>query len=279
MIVVVSLLVAEPTRRFLRVAWLPALMGLVALGFVLSSQMVASASDGLSAPPTPDAEGRIELAGIALLAYNLLNLPLLWTGLLADAGLGWLDVPMPGVVVFGTVAAFVAIGFAALRLMGPRKAVALVLLGVVLTALPLYILQAGGNTVGQVVQPRYLLPIIVVFAAVLLLGDRDRPLVLTRLQGYLVALVLAGSHVVALQLTIRRYVTGSDAAGFDLGAGAEWWWTGVPGPTLVWLVGSAAFAVLCVVAVPLLTAPAVVHSADEPGLRLVAGARDERWLR
>ena len=52
---------------------------------------------------------------------------------------------------------------------------------------------------------------------------------------------------------MRRYITGIDGAGFDLGAGAEWWWAGPVGPNAVWLLGALAFALLVSLAMPLLT--------------------------
>lgn len=253
-IVIAAILAATRTRRFLLASILPVAMGLVALAFFLASRQVGSGLGGFSSGGT--ASDAPELSGLALLAYNILNLPLLWTGLLADAGLGRLDVQLPAVVVFGVVAVFVALGFAGIVRMTRRKALALVLVLLVVTALPLYVLQAGGHSVGQVVQPRYLLPLGVLLAGLLLLTEAGRPLRLTRLQGWLVGLALIGIHFVALQITIRRYVTGIDQAGFSLDAGAEWWWTGMPGPNTIWIGASAAFAVVVALAVPLLTRPA-----------------------
>lgn len=259
-IAIVLLLVGQPTKQFLLPAILPIAMGLVALVFLLTSGMAGSAADGFSdSGINPDVP---RLSGLALLAYNVLNLPLLWSGLLGQAGLGWMDVTMPGVVVFGAVAVFVALAFTGIVRMGPRKAIALLLAGAVLTALPLYILQAGGHTVGQQLQPRYLLPLILLFAGLLLLSDADKPVRLTRLQGWLVGLALAVVHFVALHITIRRYVTGAEEAGFNLDAGAEWWWEGVPGPNVVWIVGSLAFALVVALAVPLLTRPWEVPTAS-----------------
>ena len=123
-----------------------------------------------------------------------------------------------------------------------------------LIALPLYVLQAGGDRVGQEVQPRYLLPLIVLFAGVALLTTESGPRIrVTRLQGWLLASALAGADFVALQVTMRRFITGIDGASIDLGAGAEWWWSGFVSPNVVWIVGSLAFAGLVAAAVPLLT--------------------------
>jgi hypothetical protein len=64
-----------------------------------------------------------------------------------------------------------------------------------------------------------------------------------------VGAALIGAHFVALHINIRRYVTGLDVGGFDLGANTEWWWTGPIGPNVVWLLGSLAYALLVVMIV------------------------------
>jgi hypothetical protein len=108
-------------------------------------------------------------------------------------------------------------------------------------AYPLYILGRTSLTVGQGVQPRYLLPLVVVLAALVLLAGDGR---LTRTQAWSVAGALTVAHAVALHVQVRRYVTGLDVSDVDLSQGSEWWWGWSLGPTTVWLVASAAFAVL-----------------------------------
>ena len=66
----------------------------------------------------------------------------------------------------------------------------------------------------------------------------------------------------ALHLNIRRYVTGIDASGVNLDAGAEWWWAGPVGPTAVWLLGSLAYALLVWIVVRELGRP----TAQTPGM-------------
>ena len=73
----------------------------------------------------------------------------------------------------------------------------------------------------------------------------------------------------ALQVNIRRYVTGDDLQGLNLDAGAEWWWTGFPvGPTGVWVVGALAFAGLLAVLWP--------RAAAEPSAALAGGSASRR---
>jgi hypothetical protein len=189
------------------------------------------------------------LSGFGLLASNLLNQPALWSGALGDWALGWLDTSMPAIVPAATVACFVAVCFLGLARMTVRKAIAVTAVAGVLVALPLYVLQVGGDVVGDQVQPRYLLPLIVLFAGVLLLTTPNRPIVLTRAQRVTVIVALSASQFVALHLNIRRYATGIDQSGPNLDAGVEWWWQGPIGPNAVWILGSIAYGLLVTILV------------------------------
>ena len=61
----------------------------------------------------------------------------------------------------------------------------------------------------------------------------------------LVTIFLAISLAQSLSLhqSIRRYVTGTNIAGWNLNKGAQWWWTYGPSPMSIWLIGSVAFGV------------------------------------
>jgi hypothetical protein len=232
-------------RDFFLAAILPIAMGLVALAFFLSSRQAGSGISGFSGS---SASGEIEpenlaegLTGFAQLAYNLLNAPFIWVGNFGEWGLGWLDTSMPAVVPLAVTAAFVASAFLGLRRVTPRKAVLVVGVFLVLWLLPVYVLQQGGGVVGEQVQPRYLLPLVVMLAGMLLLAVPRRTLGMTAPQRYVIATALTGAHLVALHMNIRRYVTGVDDAGFNLDTGAEWWWTLPLSPMAVWLVGSIAY--------------------------------------
>ncbi|MGV3734076.1 MAG: DUF2142 domain-containing protein [Microcella sp.] len=242
-------------RPWLRDAVLPVVMGIVALVFFLSARQSQSGlggfGGGTGAPGslTGGAAGgatdpEAALTGFGLFAYNLLNVPFLWTGALGDWALGWLDTSMPAIVSAAAVAAFVVVGFAGIGRLWGRKAIVLAALVLVLIALPVYVLQAGGDVVGEQVQPRYILPLIIMLGGMLALTRTPRELTFTRAQRFALVAALAGAHFVALHLNIRRYVTGIDASGVNLDAGAEWWWAGPVGPTAVWLLGSLAYALL-----------------------------------
>jgi len=255
-------------RRFYLSAILPVVMGLVALAFFLASGQVGSGLGGFS---SEQAGGGVEgetpsLTGSAQLFYNALNVPLLWAGAFGEWGLGWLDTAMPAVVLFCALGAAVIAGMLGLRRMSLRKGVVVAVTGLVLWLLPLYVLQRGGDLVGEQVQPRYLLPLIVLLGGLLAL---ESPAVAwTRGQLLAVAGALATANLVALRVNILRYVRDADASpgGLSLDNGLEWWWEVPFSPTAVWVVGSLAYAGLVLVLVVALGASRAVREREDPGV-------------
>lgn len=253
-------LTVERSRAWLIRAILP-LAVLVAAGIV-----------AFSGNPSGLAGGDISGGGAALTAAdrvyllfgNVLEVPRLWYEVFAGS-LGWLDTPMPAVVGVGGIAVFAGVCFAALRVMTRGKAIALAGTALALWTLPTYVLVQSQAFVGAQVQPRYILPILIVLAGVALWSP-ERPVQLSRLQLVLAAIVVAGANFTALHFTIRRYVTGVDEPGVDLDAGREWWWSAGPSATTVWIVGGIAFAGLVAALAMLAHRDALRESGISAGL-------------
>lgn len=253
--VVVIILIWSPTREWWRFAPLPALGMAISLLFFVTAGQSGVSSIGFTGggdatiPVAGDVTGEeAPLGGFALAAYNLLMLPFLWTGVWGSWGLGWLDTQMPAIVPWAATSAFIVLGFAGFGRLSARKAVALSGVVLVLIVLPVYVLTVGGDKVGANLQPRYLLPLIVLFTFLLLTDPARRQLRFTWPQTLVVLGALGVANLVALQVNIRRYVTGADQQGLNLDTGAEWWWSDFPvGPTAVWLIGSLAYAALLAV--------------------------------
>lgn len=247
---VVLILKAAARARWFLLSILPLVVAVIALLLFLSANQVGAGIYGFGgggassvAPVSPgEATEAPALSGFGLLAYNLLNLPFLWVGVFGAWGLGWLDTALPAVVGLAGTAVFTVVGFAGLLRMDRRKVIVTAGIALVLIVLPLYVLTRGGDQVGSGVQPRYLLPVIVLFAGVLALDVVRRGVRFGRIQVVAIVGALAISNFISLQVNIRRYVTGIDAPGVDLDAGAEWWWHLPFSPMAVWLVGSIAFA-------------------------------------
>ncbi len=257
--IVASLLTAGMRREWFLRSILP-LAGLIVIGLLFLTTMQtdvglqgfagagSAAVPGLGGGSVPGLGGGSTkpTGGLALAAYNLLMLPYLWTGVWGTWALGWFDTVLPAVVPWAAGAAFVAVAFAGIGLLNRRKATAIAGVLAVLIVLPVYLLTVGGDAVGGQLQPRYLLPLIVLLALVLVTAPPgSRTVRFTRLQTFAILGALALANLVALQVNIRRYVTGTDRQGLNLDSGAEWWWPGLQvGPMAVWLIGSISFAAL-----------------------------------
>lgn len=247
--VLAVLLTARRTREFAMLCILPAAISVLAFLLFLIPTQSAAVAEGLGSPA-----GEVsQLSGFALFAYNLLEMPGLWWGVFGGDGwgLGWLDTQLPAVVTLGALVVFVVTVFTGFADTGLRKRIALIGLAAILWLLPAWILIRSGWNVGQGVQPRYLLPLVVLFAAVAAFAVARGGIRLGRLQAAAVIAGLAIAQTFALHVNLRRYVTGIDVQGIDLDAGAEWWWPGLPfSPTMVWVLGSLAFLGLLLVLVP-----------------------------
>lgn len=261
-IAAVLILKAQRTREFARDAILPLVVSLACFALFRLSRPVEALTEGL--PGGGGGEVDPDETGIfGIIAYNLLEVPSLWTGIFGNEwGLGWLDTSMPAVVWLGGIACFIGVGFAAARHLDRRKLVVLVLGVLALWLLPTVVLVAAEASVGENMQPRYLLPLIVLFAGVLMYAPPTQRIQFSRVQVAMVAATLSVTNLIALHLNIRRYVTGFDDLGANLDAGIEWWWDIPFSPMFVWIIGSAAFAgLLAMVLTNRTTKPAVLPTS------------------
>lgn len=254
--VTVLILTATRGRHWASSAILPAVGIALAVILLLQSGQVGAGLGGLAGPSGP-APGlpvaasttapvfggqQASLSGSSLIAYNVLMLPYLWSGVWGTWKLGWFDTDFPSIVPGAAALVFVVVVFAGVGRLNWRKAIAASGVLGILAILPLYVLSVSGVPVGQAFQPRYLLPLIVLFAFVLLTSPARKEVRFTRVQTVVILAGLSIANMVALEVNLRRYLTGADAPGFDLDSGAEWWWTGFPvGPNVVWIIGAIAY--------------------------------------
>lgn len=180
---------------------------------------------------------------VDLIFANLVALPSLWTGVLGTWGLGWLDTEMPALVSVGAIFVFCGMIFAGLRVSVKGKSFSLILLTLALVVIPLYVLVHDKVMVGSGVQPRYIFPLVIMFALVALSGINSTKPLFNKTQLSLVAAILAIANAVALHVNIRRYTTGNDVGGWNLNQNVEWWWNFGISPLLAVLVGALSFAV------------------------------------
>jgi hypothetical protein len=246
---IVVLLTFRRERRYLLDLILPAVLSMVAFLFFISSQQSSVVSSGLrDSTPASVATAPVTLSHglVSLLANNLLNVPSLWSGAFGGWGLGWLDTGMPAVVTAAGIIAFLVAATVGIGREWLRKVIAVLLLVLGIWLIPTFVLVQGGQTVGSYVQPRYILPLMVVLAGVAVLTRAGPALRWGRFQLVVIGGALVLSNTVALQTNIRRYVTGIDEQGFNLDAGREWWWNVPFSPMFDWIAGSIAFALLVI---------------------------------
>lgn len=249
----------QPRRR--TVALIAPAATVVLVAFFMGRQRSLGASEMLGLDPT--------LPGSPGLFANLTQLPMLYLGEFATK-LGWMDTPMPALVT-GLLALGLGLILAVgVRVLGPSRAAAAALLGAALVLVPLYGLETAGAPVGQSLQARYLLPMVLMAAALAALDPAVGRSTISRSQALVLALLVVPAHALALHTLMRRYITGLDVASWRLGLGAEWWWDIPLSPTVVWLLGSCAFAALAV---------ALAWRASDEQSPLVRSARaDERAI-
>lgn len=250
---VAMILTYEKGRRWLKLALLSlAIIVIAALFFLSARQVTGLAAEGISQGTSIAAEGASQSGTSAAssvltnMIANLVELPWLWTGGTGTWGLGWMDVPMPRSVWVVMIGVIFALLFWGLRLMTVRKG--LVLLGALgaLVVVPLYVLYSMGVQVGDWVQPRYLLPLMLILVGVSVFGFSKDHLGISRMQAGVVFAAVAFANSLALHNNMRRYISGLGDAGFNLNANIEWWWNIPVSPMLVWFGGSVAFALMLV---------------------------------
>lgn len=233
---IVCVLTFKKTWAWLQLSLLPiGIIGLGAFFYLSSSQTGLSLTQGVDSPTITLA------AALQSVMLNLPLLPSLWVGNLGTWGLGWLDTSMPPAVWVTMIIIFGAITFWGLQRMTRRKGIALVLLSSALIVVPMYAIIRDQIMVGSYLQPRYLLPMIIMFAGIVLYGFEEDSLGLSRAQRIVILVGASGANSVALYLNLRRYITGFDYRGFNLNGNIEWWWALPVSPMTVWIVGSLSF--------------------------------------
>jgi fumarate reductase subunit D len=189
------------------------------------------------------------------LMFNVIRLPDLFVGAFGQWGLGWIDTPTPSSVWAVTFGIYVAVVFSSMKFFDRRQSIAAGLALLALIVVPLQFLWANNLSVGQIVQPRYLLPMIVLLAASSLhRKSTDIATGFSRGQIWAIGFGLFVANTLALHTNLRRYITGLDINQISLNFEMEWWWVERPAsdtifwfsPNYLWVAGSIAFGLLLI---------------------------------
>jgi hypothetical protein len=253
----VTVLVALDLRRdpggntlaWMRSLRLPARLGIAASGvgmvvvaLLLTPSTLRSVFGNLSS-----GWERLTQRGIGNPAVSLsLEVPQFWTGTLGTWSLGWLDTPVPPLSSTLAVAAYSALLWAGLTGAGRGRIAATITTLVALIALPVYSLISLGLIVQEELQARHYMPLIYLLLGLALVRSRGQGrLIIGRGARVTLTAALGIAHAATMHINIRRYTVGlTELRSADTSRTAEWWWPTGPGPTLVWLTASVAFAVL-----------------------------------
>lgn len=247
-------------KKVLHNKWPPIILFLAILiisaGFYLSAGQTSAASAGLGG----DSSGGLS-EKIYLTIVNLLQVPMIWTGFLGSWGLGWLDTSLPHLVEVSSFAIFAGFVFWGLGLPQSTKKEALdkllavALLFVTLWLYPTVVLVQTGAMAGGYFQPRYILPLAIMFLGITLIGNNAHTInLINRPQKLLIILGLGAANSISLHTNIRRYITGTDSQGWNLNSHIEWWWKMPFPPITIWLIGSFAFIAVLYLAFPAFSA-------------------------
>jgi len=155
-------------------------------------------------------------------------------------GLGWAEHQLPSLVgILAAIAAF-ALVFTAMRAwrLPQWLAVTTVILGMVATVLFTRLSDNFGGP--NLVQPRYLVPLLVVAVGVMLVSPATGYSLITRSQAAVATILVTVSGTVAWLATAARYAIGPEAAWTNFGQEVQWWWSFGPSR----LVGGAMMLVI-----------------------------------
>jgi len=173
----------------------------VVLYFTVSSAALLGTGGG-------DAMSGESDSGVGLLLTNMTQLPQLFQGIVGGA-LGWFDTAMPASVTFIGVLAVGALLYRGLAQADKRQIIALGIAASALALVPLAYLQSQHLNVGELVQPRYILPLLTVLIATAGVSVKpSQKLSLPIAPALFLGVLLSISAMVAYWTNIQRYIAG-----------------------------------------------------------------------
>jgi hypothetical protein len=246
LVTLIILFIHAPVRKLIRLDYkylLPIFIGIIALYEFLTTPSTLGWSSGLQGGDPNRTRGELWFR-------NISQWPRLIDGSVGGWPLGWFDTPMPPMTSFYSFLVLIGFFFIGLRVTTWPKNISLILIMGAIFYLPLRILYLGFNFVGEGVQPRYFLPLLMVFMGIALLSMNKEAITFSFSQAFVLFGSLVVAHAFALHYTMRRYITGvsssfsgSDKTDWNLNKDVEWWWSFLPNPLTTWAIGSTAFAI------------------------------------
>lgn len=240
-VVAVAVLEWRRNRALTSSLWLLGLIVLIALVFFGMAHQSGAAAGGVGG------SGDDKKSLGYLIAANAVGLPSLWSGALGTWGLGWLDTEMPPIVWVLSTGIYFAAVLIGLGRSWRRKSIVLSLVFAILCLFPYYLLIQSNAVVGDYIQPRYILPIMILLAGFALLGRPNESFVLTSGQRLVISTAIFLSYTFALHTNMQRYISGADKPGWNLNDNLQWWWPAAPSPMVIWIFGVLAFGMFLII--------------------------------
>jgi hypothetical protein len=178
--------------------------------------------------------------------YNTIHFIEIPSGALGlNWGLGWLDTPLPAVVGILGISLFAIVTFSALTIDDRWRfasAGTITLFGYVMV---MYVLNQGHFVVGEVVQSRYILPLLPLLIGIVSAQNASfDAIVRQKFSRTTFIFMLTVTQAISIYTNIRRYVTGLDKPlALNLNSASEWWSQNYISPNLTFLITSISFSV------------------------------------
>ena len=174
-----------------------------------------------------------------LFLNNLVELPSLIQGIVGGWPLGWNDTPLPALVAVTGLLVLGGMAVVGLSGISRNRAVAAVTAFAGLIGFPLVFMQTQGVGVDEVIQSRYLLPLLALLMFVIMLGNHlAETSVIPRTPAAAMGVALWISVNVAFWANAHRYSIGSDEGLFESNVNVVWSY--VPSLTFATVVSIAA---------------------------------------
>jgi hypothetical protein len=154
---------------------------------------------------------------------------------------------MPAAVWLGTWSVFIGTLLAAMRRATRPRTIAVGLIGLALFAVPAYYDHATGDAVGQFLQPRYILPLLIMLIVAALCRLDGTAFHVTPAHRWTLVTLLVIANGWALYANLKRNVVGIDHYSININAHIRWWWSPSPiSPMTLAALGALLFAVATV---------------------------------
>jgi len=163
-------------------------------------------------------------------------------------GLGWLDTTLPPIVGLVGVAVFAIVSMASLSDAQKWRIISASSIALLAATVSLYILSEGKFVVGEVVQPRYLLPLLPLFIAIATVANQKfDTFIEASIRRHVIISLLISTQAMSIFTNLKRYVVGLDnPLIINLNPHIEWWWLESLSPNDIFAMTTIAFGVFTI---------------------------------